>query len=84
MKVTFLTVVSVISSTHSCGPEVIREGIDGFVLKPDDVDGLANKISWCAENRSQLDEMGRAAYQRAQEFSWNAHSQRLSKLLKSL
>ncbi|MFK7777468.1 MAG: glycosyltransferase family 4 protein [Gimesia sp.] len=78
------TGMPVIASTHSCGPEVIREGTDGFVLKPDDVDGLANKISWCAENRSQLDEMGRAAYQRAQEFSWDAHQKRLGLLLNNL
>ena len=35
----------VIASTHSCGPEVIREGVDGFVLAPDDVDGLATKLA---------------------------------------
>ncbi len=78
------TGMPVIASTHSCGPEVIREGTDGFVLKPDDVDGLAEKISWCAENRKQLKEMGRTAYERAQEFSWGAHKTRLAKLLTDL
>ena len=78
------TGMPVIASTHSCGPEVIREGTDGFVLRPDDVDGLTKKISWCAENRTHLLEMGRAAYERAQEFSWMAHERRLAALLEQI
>ena len=78
------TGMPVITSTHSCGPEVIREGTDGFILEPDDVDGLANKISWCAENRTKLIEMGRAAHERAQKFSWAAHKKRLKVVLEGL
>ncbi len=78
------TGMPVIASTHSCGPEVIREGTDGFVLKPDDVEGLADKISWCAANRTKLTEMGRAACEQAQTFSWDAHKDRLAELLKRL
>ena len=78
------TGMAVITSTHSCGPEVIREGVDGFVLQPDDVDGLANKIAWCAEHRGELVQMGRAAHERAQEFSWGAHRDRLAVLLNGI
>ena len=78
------TGMPVITSTHSCGPEVIREGVDGFVLQPDDVDGLADRISWCAEHRNELVQMGRAAHERAQEFSWGAHATRLGVVLRSL
>jgi starch synthase len=75
------TGLPVITSTHSCGPEVIREAVDGFVLRPDDVDGLAGRISWCAEHRDELVQMGRAAHERAHEFSWDGHRERLRKLL---
>jgi starch synthase len=75
------TGLPVITSTHSCGPEVIREAVDGFVLAPDDVTGLAQKIAWCAEHRDQLVQMGRAAHERAHEFSWDAHRERLNQLL---
>ena len=78
------TGLPVIASTHSCGPEVIREGTDGFVLAPDDVQGLAKKIAWCAEHRNQLVEMGEAAHQRARQFSWDAHRERLGQVLASL
>ena len=75
------TGLPVITSTHSCGPEVIREAVDGFVLRPDDVDGLAQKIAWCAEHRTQLTEMGRSAHEQAKKFSWDAHRERLKQLL---
>ncbi len=75
------TGLPVITSTHSCGPEVIREGVDGFVLAPDDVWGLTEKLAWCAEHRMQLTDMGRAANERAKEFSWDGHRERLRELL---
>jgi alpha-maltose-1-phosphate synthase len=75
------TGLPVITSTHSCGPEVIREAVDGFVLRPDDVDGLAQKIAWCAEHRTQLTEMGRSAHEQSKKFSWDAHRERLKQLL---
>jgi starch synthase len=78
------TGLPVITSTHSCGPEVIREGVDGFVLSPDDVDGLAEKIDWHARNRAETVAMGRAARKRASEFSWLSHQLRLRKLLQLL
>jgi starch synthase len=75
------TGMPVITSTHSCGPEVIREGVDGFVLDPDDVEGLASRISWFAEHREHVCEMGAAAHARSQELSWEAHQQRLLTLI---
>ncbi|MCR9200674.1 MAG: glycosyltransferase family 4 protein [Planctomycetaceae bacterium] len=78
------TGMPVIASTHSCAPEVVREGTDGFVLEPDDVDGLTDRITWCAENREQLVQMGVAAHSRAQSFSWDAHRERLARLINSI
>lgn len=78
------TGLPVIASTHSCGPEVIREGTDGFVLAPDDVTGLADRLEWCAGHRKELLQMGREAHARAQEFSWEAHANRLGQLLMNL
>jgi starch synthase len=75
------TGLPVITSTHSCGPEVIREGIDGFLLKPDDVAGLSSRLAWCAEHRTPLAEMGRAAHEQAQLFSWDSHRNKLAGLL---
>ncbi len=78
------TGLPVIASTHSCGPEVIRQGVDGFVLAPDDISGLADKLEWCAAHRQPLLEMGRNAVERAGDFSWDAHRERLKALLAEL
>ncbi len=78
------TGMPVIASTHSCGPEVIREGRDGFVLAPDDVAGLADKLDWCAANRSQVVEMGMEASKRSQEYSWRCHRDRLRNVLERI
>lgn len=71
------TGMPVIASTHSIGPELIRDGQDGFVLEPDDVDGLAAKLDWLASHRTEAVQMGLEASGRANAMSWDAHAQRL-------
>ena len=75
------TGLPVIASTHSCGPEVVREGIDGFVIAPNESSLLAERLQWCASNRSHLVEMSAAATLRAKDFSWKSHSARLSTIV---
>jgi alpha-maltose-1-phosphate synthase len=78
------TGMPVIASTHSIGPEIIREGREGFVLEPDDVDGLATKIEWMATNREVVCSMGRDAAERAKEMSWEAHAERTREIFREL
>jgi glycosyltransferase involved in cell wall biosynthesis len=78
------TGLPVIASTHSAGPDVIREGQDGFVLSPYDVEGLAARLADLAADKSRLIEMGQSAALRAQEFSWEAHAARLNHLIQKI
>lgn len=39
----------------------IHDGLDGFIFKSEDVDGLAAKINRCMEHRERLAQMGREA-----------------------
>jgi starch synthase len=75
------TGMPVIASTHSIGPEIIREGRDGFVLAPDDIEGLATKLEWLASNRAEGCRMGREAAEQAKAVSWEAHAGRLREIL---
>jgi glycosyltransferase involved in cell wall biosynthesis len=75
------TGMPVIASTHTAGPEIIREGEDGFVLAPDDVSGLAAKLDWLATHRTEAAAMGRSASERAHAFSWDAHTKRVQALM---
>ncbi len=74
------TGLPVIGSTHSAAPDLVRAGRDGFVLAPDDVDGLADRLTRLAEDRSRAAAMGVEAAQRARQFGWDQHTERLMRI----
>lgn len=75
------TGMPVVASPNSAAPEIIREGVDGFVVEPADICGLAGRIHWMACNRKKIIEMGISAAERAREFSWDKHTERLADIL---
>lgn len=78
------TGMPVIAGPNSAAPDIVREGVDGFIIRPDDVSGLAEKIIWMTENREIVIRMGKNAADRAKEFSWDKHQERVSILLKKI
>ncbi len=53
------------------GPDqVVRDGIDGFVVSAGDIQGLSSRLRYLMEHPERRLEMGRSAAMRAQEFSW--------------
>lgn len=54
------------------------------MLAPDDVGGLATRLAWLAGRRTEAAVMGRAAAERAHEYSWDAHARRVRELLDEL
>jgi glycosyltransferase involved in cell wall biosynthesis len=59
-------------TTNTAGEDIIREGIDGFVVPIRDVEALQEKIQWAYDHRSQCLEMGRAARGRVSSgLSWD-------------
>jgi len=75
------TGMPVIGSTRTAAPDIIREGIDGFTVEPCDTDGLAAKLEWLATNNEKAITMGERAAERAREFSWGRHKDRLQEVL---
>jgi alpha-maltose-1-phosphate synthase len=58
-------------------PEVVVDGLTGFVVRPNDPDHLGEKIQWFCENESKTITMGEAGRQRVlDKFSWKAVVQR--------
>ena len=78
------TGMPVVTSMNSIGPEIIREGRDGFVLAPDDTEGLAAKLDWLASHREEACEMGREAAEQAKAMSWEVHGKRLREVLREI
>ena len=59
----------IIATENSGGPDCIEEGKNGFVVPPRDVDALAEKLVWFAENREAACEMRAPAIASAQAMS---------------
>lgn len=49
-------------------PEMIQEGVNGFLVPPGDVDALVDRLRWVLEHPDEAREMGRRARAFAQEF----------------
>ncbi|MFY9611083.1 MAG: glycosyltransferase family 4 protein, partial [Blastocatellia bacterium] len=62
--------VPVIATPNTCAPDVLTDGVHGFIVPIRDAEAVADKLSWAIENREQIAEMGRAAAAQARGFTW--------------
>lgn len=60
----------IITTDHTCGPDVIDEGTHGFIVPIRDVKAITTKVEWGIEHRQELFDMGQAAAVRARSFTW--------------
>lgn len=67
----------VICTTNTGAADMIREGIDGFIVPIRDVEGLKSKITYLYEHEEERRAMGEAALQRIQEFTWDKYGERI-------
>jgi alpha-maltose-1-phosphate synthase len=52
-------------------PEVVEDGVTGFIVPPNDPDALREKLVWLTENSTKANAMGQAARKRVLEkFTW--------------
>jgi glycosyltransferase involved in cell wall biosynthesis len=62
-------------------PEVVNNGITGFIVPPNDPNALREKLIWLIENPCKAKAMGHAARRRIlEEFSWPAVVRRCLKI----
>ena len=62
----------VLSTTHTAAPDLIEDGVQGFIVEPRRPDLLADRITWAMTHRKELAEMGRNARLRAEQFPWTS------------
>ncbi len=66
-------------------PELIDEGVDGFVFPPGDSNALAEKIAWIWGNRATAKDMGMAGRKKVEEhFNAEAHYEGLMSIYNSV
>jgi glycosyltransferase involved in cell wall biosynthesis len=68
----------VITTTRSAGPDLIRNGREGFVVGPADSVALAGALQWCLDRPAELAAMRRAARDRAEAFTWQTFRTRVA------
>jgi glycosyltransferase involved in cell wall biosynthesis len=62
--------VPVLTTSHTCAPDVMSHGEHGFVVPIRDSQAIATHLAWSMDNRADLATMGEAAAMRAGEFTW--------------
>lgn len=76
--------VPVICSTNTGGEDIIRDGVDGFVVPTRDVEALKEKILYLYEHEERRRAMGQSALGRAQEFTWDRYGEKIVDEYKSV
>jgi glycosyltransferase involved in cell wall biosynthesis len=64
--------------------DLIKDGVNGFIVPIRDSAAIAERLRWLYQNSSKLNEMSRAARSTAEEYSYDAEGQLLANRLKSL
>jgi starch synthase len=67
----------VIATENSGATEVIRDGVEGFIVPIRDSRAIAERLQQLLDNRDQLASMRQACLRRAAELSWAAYGQGL-------
>ena len=67
----------VIATDHTAGPDVIEDGVDGFIVPIRSVSAIAEKLELLSSDRERLMSMKQAARRKAQTRGWEGYRRRL-------
>jgi starch synthase len=71
----------IITTEASGGPDVIRDGEEGFIVQSGNLKELCRAMKFFVDNPDRLPEMAVAARRCAERFTWDAYGDRWNKLL---
>lgn len=74
----------IISTAHTCAPDIIEHGKEGFIVPIRDADAIAEKLSLLHANRDQLQAMKEAALNTARNTTWAAYENGLAEAVRSI
>lgn len=72
----------VITTSHTCGPDVLTDGREGYLVPVRDPNAIADRLESLAGNRSLLSDMSAAALEKARELSWSGYRNRLAGMVR--
>ena len=76
--------IPVITTPNTAGPDIITDGIEGFIVPIRDVEALKEKVEWCYRHPQELAEMGQAARRKAEQLTWDLYRQKLSSRVREI
>lgn len=76
--------IPVITTPNAAGPDIITDGVEGFIIPIRDADAIQAKLEWCHQHPEELSEMGQAARIKAEDSTWFAYRQKLATKVQAL
>jgi len=76
--------IPIITTPNTAGPDIITDGVEGFIVPIRDVGALQEKLEWCYRHPEELAKMGRSARRKAEQLTWKSYRHRLSAKVKEL
>ena len=73
--------VPVITTPHTAGPDIIADGVDGFIVPIRDATAIAARLTALHDDRNRLAAMGAAARVKAAQFTWSAYETGLAQIV---
>ena len=74
----------VIGSNSGANQEIIKEDETGLLYELGDVEGLANKMIYCINNRQEVQCMGRQARLEAEQYSVEENARKIKSIYDSI
>jgi glycosyltransferase involved in cell wall biosynthesis len=76
--------IPVITTPNSCGPDVITENVDGFIVPIRSAEAIAEKLEKLYIDRAKLAEMRVAALKKAKQRNWPTYRTSFSRIISSI
>jgi glycosyltransferase involved in cell wall biosynthesis len=74
----------VITTMNTCGPEIITDGCEGFIVPVRSPEAIVEKLTWLYENEDRRCAMAEAAKRKAAKMSWALFEDRVAGLVREL
>ncbi len=74
----------VITTNATCGPDIIEEGKEGFIIEPANETQLRTAIEYFISEPAQAATMGVSARKKAETMSWDAYGERWKEVLERI
>jgi glycosyltransferase involved in cell wall biosynthesis len=76
--------IPVITTPNTAGPDIMTDGVEGFIVPIRDIEALKEKIEWCYRHPQELIKMGKAARRKAEFLTWDLYRSKLGAKIQNL